>query len=319
MRILLAVEEAAGLQTLKAVHHSGHEVAAVLTTQGGDATGGMRGATIATLAQTMGYRVLPAKRVKDPLFAEEVRNMRVDILLNVHSLHIVRAQILEVVKLGAFNLHPGPLPEYAGMNVPSWAILNGEKEHGVTLHWMTDGIDGGEIAYQERFDLTERDTGFSVSITCAKVGLQMIGTLLKALHDEPDQIPRVSQDFSKRRYFDRQAPFEGKVQPNMTAIELERFVRASAYFPMPSPIGYPTVDVDGNAVGLMKVSRTHTITEAEAGSIRNSDGVILLAASDEWLAIERVQIEGRAVDANSVLQGGQKLRYQAGVSRVTDR
>jgi methionyl-tRNA formyltransferase len=307
MKILLAVEEAAGVQTLKAVHKSGHEIAAVLTASAQDTNEAIRGATVATVARTLGYPVLPATRVKDASFAEDVKTWGVDVLLNVHSLHIVRGQILEAVKVGAFNLHPGPLPGYAGMNTASWAIFNDERQHGVTLHWMTAGIDEGGIAYQERFDLSENDTGLSVSTKCVRLGLQMIETLLDALHQEPNNIPRLSQDFSRRRYFGLHAPFEGKVQWTMSADQLERFVRASDYFPLPSPWGYPAVNLQEKAIGLMKVSRTHSIATADAGSIAERDGVIWLATRDEWLAVQKVQIGGKMVEATTVLREGQKL------------
>ena len=306
MKILLAAEEAAGVQTLKAIQKSGHEIVAVLTTASEQAEA-MRGATVATVAQTLGYRVLPAKSVRDPLFSQDVKNMATDVLLNVHSLYIIKAPILEAVKVGAFNLHPGPLPDYAGMNAPSWAILNGEKQHGATLHWMTAGIDEGKIAYQETFDLTEKDTGLSVSTRCVRLGLQMIETLLSTLHQDPNRIPKLNQDFSKRRYFGFHAPFEGKVQWDMSADELERFVRASDYHPLPSPWGYPKANLGEQEIGLMKISKTGIFANQEAGSIKEQDGAMWLAAKDEWLAVQKVQIDGKAVEARSVLQDGEKL------------
>jgi len=57
--------------------------------------------------------------------------------------------VLGVPARGAWNLHPGPLPRYAGLNAPSWAIYRGEQRHGVTVHRMDRGIDTGDIAYQE--------------------------------------------------------------------------------------------------------------------------------------------------------------------------
>jgi methionyl-tRNA formyltransferase len=305
MKILLAAEEAAGVQTLKAIDRSGHQVVAVLSASAQDSA--MRGATVATVAQSLGFLVLPAKKVKDPLFANEVLKMDVDVLLNVHSLYIIKPQILEAVKLGAFNLHPGPLPDYAGMNAPSWAIFNNEKQHGVTLHQMTAGIDEGSIAYQEMFELTEKDTGLSVSTKCVRLGVQMIETLLATLHEDPTHIPKLSQDFSKRRYFGLKAPFEGWVHWEMRAAELERFVRASDYYPLPSPWGYPKAKLGEQEIGLMKVSKTGVASDQEVGNIKEQDGVIWLATKDEWLAVQKVQVEGKMVEAKSVLQNGQKL------------
>src|SRR5262249_9160099 len=210
---------------------------------------------------------LPAERVKDPNFAHDVASMGIDVLLNVHSLHIVKAEVIDALNVGAFNVHPGPLPEYAGMNAPSWAVLNGEKQHGVTLHWMTAGIDEGDIAYQERFDLSEQDTGLTVSAECVKLGLQLINVLLSQLHQDARRIPKIVQDRSKRRYFGPRAPFEGKVQWTMNSEQLDRFVRACDYFPLTSPLGYPAAKLNGRTIALKKVSRTHTNADAEPGTI----------------------------------------------------
>src|SRR5580692_7331177 len=73
----------------------------------------------------------PVERVKDPELAESLRSAQVDLLLNVHSLYIIHQGVLAVPRLGAYNLHPAPLPRYAGLNSVSWAIYHGEKEHGV--------------------------------------------------------------------------------------------------------------------------------------------------------------------------------------------
>ena len=73
-----------------------------------------------------------------------MREQGVDLLLNVHSLYLIaRRTVVAAPRIGSFNLHPGPLPEYAGLNTPSWAIYNGEREHGVTVHWMEPGVDTG--------------------------------------------------------------------------------------------------------------------------------------------------------------------------------
>ena len=143
MNVLLVAEESAGIQTLRLVTESEHEVAGVMTTP--PTRGG--GATVASAASALGIPVLPSERVREPAFADWVHAHDVDLLLNVHSLFVIDANVIRAPRLGAFNLHPGPLPEYAGLNAPSWAIYFGETRHAVTLHWMDAEIDTGAIAY----------------------------------------------------------------------------------------------------------------------------------------------------------------------------
>ncbi len=80
-------------------------------------------------------------------------------LINVHSLLIMRGDVVEAPSIGSFNLHPGPLPGHAGLNAPSWAIFNDEARHAVTLHWMTAGIDTGAIVSEAWFDLPRTSSG----------------------------------------------------------------------------------------------------------------------------------------------------------------
>lgn len=74
-------------------------------------------------------------------------------------------------RMGSFNLHPGPLPRYAGLNVRSWAIYQDEQTHGVTLHWMEARVDTGPIAFETMFDLSADDSGLSREIAVAKASL----------------------------------------------------------------------------------------------------------------------------------------------------
>ena len=99
MRIAVICGEAAGVRLLQALSRGPYEVAAVLAWGPAQA-----------VATRLGYRPEPAERVREPALAAELAARRVDLLLNVHSLHIVPAALLEVPRLGAWNLHPGPLP-----------------------------------------------------------------------------------------------------------------------------------------------------------------------------------------------------------------
>lgn len=307
MKILLAIEEAAGIQTLKAVDQSEHEVLAVLTASSAKADT-KRGATVAAVAENLGYDVWPAKSVKDPALAELMRQKEVDILLNVHSLYIIHAAVVAAPKIGAFNLHPGPLPYYAGMNAPSWAILNGEKQHGVTLHWMEAGIDTGHIAYQALFDLKETDTGLSVSTQCVRQGLSLIKQLLATATDE---IPRLEQDFSQRHYYGFEVPFGGKLDWSKDAQSLERFVRASDFYPLPSPWGTPKTKLKERELGILKVALTQEKANAAYGTVKKEGEAFWVATATDWLELKKLMLEGKMVNPAEILLGGEIFKDEA--------
>jgi hypothetical protein len=87
----------------------------------------------------------------------------------------------------SFDLHPGPLPRYAGLNSVSWAIYRGEKEHGVTLHKLAPEIDAGPIIFQESVSIGRKETGLSLTAKCVNagtVGMERSGGVEVACADE---------------------------------------------------------------------------------------------------------------------------------------
>jgi UDP-4-amino-4-deoxy-L-arabinose formyltransferase/UDP-glucuronic acid dehydrogenase (UDP-4-keto-hexauronic acid decarboxylating) len=302
VNVLLVAEEAAGIQVLRRLAGSGHRIAAVMTappTRGG-------GATVAGVAEGLGLEVLPSERVRDPALAGWIRNAGIDLLLNVHSLFVMHGDVVGAPAIGSFNLHPGPLPEYAGLNAPSWAIYRGEPEHGVTVHWMEPGIDTGAIAYARSFPVAEDETGLSLSLRCVREGLPLVERLL----DDAARgaVPAVAQDLGRRRYFGREVPQAGRVEWERPAAEVLAFVRACDYAPFPSPWGQPTTSLDGREVAVLKVASTGRPATAAPGTVREAEGgAAAVAAADEWVAVQRVRVDGRIEDAAAVLPPGTRL------------
>ena len=280
MRVALLCEEAAGLRTLQLLARSRHEIAAVLTSSGSPAW---------LLAEKLGISPLPADRVRAPGFAEGLARRRVELLLNVHSLYIVPEAVLRAPPEGAYNLHPGPLPQYAGLNAPSWAIYHGEASHGVTLHRMEPGIDTGPIVFQTRFPLSPEDTGLTVALRCAQEGLRLIERLLAV---DVAALPLEPQDLGARRYFGRGVPQGGRIDWNVDARRVHAFVRACNYRPFASPWGAPMAEVDGQAVQVLKSALTGTPANAAAGTVHfDPGGRVRVACADEWLELVRTQPE----------------------------
>jgi UDP-4-amino-4-deoxy-L-arabinose formyltransferase/UDP-glucuronic acid dehydrogenase (UDP-4-keto-hexauronic acid decarboxylating) len=293
MKIVLAAEEAAGLKAFHAVAKSGHELLAVLTSPAPDER---RGSSVSEVAKQLGFEVWPAARVKDPALGQTLRQLHVDMLLNVHSLYLIHGDVVAAPKIGSFNLHPGPLPNYAGLNAPSWAIYNGEASHAVTLHWMTPGVDTGAIAYEARFPLTDADTGLSASTRCVKEGIPLVERLLADA--AANTIPKIAQDLTKRRVYKRRdVPHEGRIDWALPAKEIDAFVRAADFYPMPSPWGHPKATLEGKEVQVAKVLRTGRPSDAPPGTVRRSDGAVEVATADEWLVLKRLRVDERYVAA----------------------
>ena len=261
-----------------------------------------RGSSVSEVARQLGYEVWPAARVKDPSLGQTLRQLHVDILLNGHSLYLIHADVVAAPRLGSFNLHPGPLPEYAGLNAPSWAIYKGEASHAVTLHWMAPGVDTGAIAYDARFPITDADTGLSVSTRCVKEGIALVERLLADAAHVPHRIPSRAQDLSKRHVYKRKdVPHQGRIDWTLPAKEIDAFVRAADYYPMPSPWGHPAATLEGKEVQVAKVVRTGQPCAERPGTVRRAAAGIEVATGDEWLVLKRLRVAERYADPLAAL------------------
>jgi methionyl-tRNA formyltransferase len=298
LRVLLVGQEAAGGQILRSLVDSPHEIVAVLT-QDPTLPGGP--ASLAMRATQAGIAVLPAKLVRDPSFAEKVRAWRVDLLLNVHSLHVVADAVLAAPRIGSFNLHPGPLPQYAGLNTVGWAIYNDEAEYGVTVHWMHPGIDTGPVAFAERFPVPPGATALSLASECTRRGVPLLTRLIERAAIEPSTIPSRPQDPAGRVYYARRSiPQDGQVDWSRAGIDIARFARAFDYGPFASPWGWPTTRVGSLSLGVLGLDPTGEPADSPAGSYRVADNTLQFASRDQWIDVARVLMNGVPVRASAL-------------------
>ena len=308
LRVVVVAEESAGVQVLEALHAAPEapEIAAVVTTTEAD---GMRRPVVAAAAGRLGLDVRPAAELRGRAFADSLGELDVDLLLNVHSLFVLGADVVRAPRIGSFNLHPGPLPEYAGLNAPSWAIYEGRITHGVTLHWMDSGIDTGAVAYRSSLEIDDADTGLSLTVKCVRQGVPLVMRLIADAASDPASIPALEQDPGRRRYFGREVPNDGHIEWSASAREVVRFVRAADYSPFASPWGTPQARLGGRRVGIPKASLSGEPTDEPPGTIGRvlEDGSVLVATADEWIAVRRLQTEGHSAPSGDLCAPGDRF------------
>lgn len=90
--------------------------------------------------------------------AERLTGVSCDWLFSAGNLRLIPDAMLGTARKGAANFHDGPLPRYAGLNVPAWAIIEGATSHGVTWHAITTKVDEGDIYVQRRFEIDPNET-----------------------------------------------------------------------------------------------------------------------------------------------------------------
>lgn len=305
MNVLLVGEESAGIQTLKALAQSDHRIVAVMASP---AKKSLIGSTLWQVAEQIGLPTWPASLVKDPAFAGRVRDAGTDIILNAHSLFVMHGEVVEAPRIGSFNLHPGPLPRYAGLNVVSWAIYRGEQTHGVTIHKMAAGIDTGPIVYQSLFDIESADTALTLYARCTKEGVALLLRLLETASRDENAIPLLPQDLTQRQYFGKEAPENGRLNWSRQAREIVNLARACDYYPFPSPWGSPRARLGEREIGVIKARLTGESCDAAPGTVgRIAWPAVQVACADEWIWVDKALVGGRYLPAADILQSGARL------------
>ena len=125
----------------------------------------------------------------------------IDLLFSVANKHVLRPQVIDHPRVMAINYHNGPLPAYAGLRAPAWAIHNGEPTHGITWHRIAEKIDAGEILVQHTFPLTPTETTASLNEKCTFAAIEGFTELLDGLESFGSDLPARTQDRGKWSYY----------------------------------------------------------------------------------------------------------------------
>jgi methionyl-tRNA formyltransferase len=300
LNLMLIAEESAGVRALRLLSERGERIAAVLT--GSDPS---QGATIAALATELGVPCLDSGRAGDSAFAGWIADRQVDLVLNVHSVLNPHEDVLAAPRIGSFNMHPGPLPRYAGFNAPSWAIAQGEERHAVTVHLMIPEMDAGPIAYQTWFEISPRDTGLRVATRCVREGVPLLARLLDDA--KRDSIPSRPQAREGGRFYGYEIPYEGRLPWQAGARPVVDLVRAADYAPYPSPWDVFRTRVDGEEIAVVRASRTGEPTDMPPGTIgAPRETGVPVSAGDEWVLVERVRRRGDDAELAVALPAGRR-------------
>jgi natural product biosynthesis luciferase-like monooxygenase protein len=214
-----------------------------------------------------------------------------DVLLSVANLRVVPRRVLERVRL-AVNFHDGPLPAYAGLNVPTWAILNGERQHGVTWHLMTAAVDAGDIVASESFPIRDDETGFSLNASCFEAGLASFPRIAAMV--AAGRLDAVAQSGAhEHMYLRRDRPMR-LVDLTRPAAELDRLVRAlSVGHRAANRIGLPLL-LDGDRVLVVDaLELTGDASHAPAGTVIEGGSAARLATATDDIVVTLAGLDGQ--------------------------
>ncbi len=229
----------------------------------------------------------PSKVKKDVEFHDMVKAMEPEVIVVAAFGQILPKTFLEIPPYGCINIHGSLLPKYRGAAPIQYSILDGESETGITIMYMDEGIDTGDMILQESLPIAENETGGSLFDKMAHLGADL---LLKAL----DQVVagtavRIPQDNEKATYVKVLSKEMGLLDFSQPAVKLERMIRG--FNPWPSAYTY----LEGKTLKLW-LAGVEPLTDSpvEPGQIieLRKDSMVVATGKDA-LVIKELQLEGK--------------------------
>ncbi len=267
---------------------------------------------IAQWATTHGIEVIPASSDYGATLAQR----DFDYLFAITHLALIPDQAVASPGKLAINFHDGPLPGYAGLNTPMWAILNGESEYGISWHVMAAGIDEGDLLLQQRFPVAEDETALSLNTKCFAAALDTFPQLVDQLAG--DSVTRTPQDLSQRTYFGRKQPVPGLglLDWDRPARELARLVRGLHVGPYENNLAAAKVLLGDRVYLVEEVAEEAAAEDGPPGSdpgtvLDVSREAIVVACAEGTLALRGLRTQ--AGDALTPGEAASQVGLRAGL------
>lgn len=275
--------------SLSALVENGYNVVAVITAPDKPAGRGMqlKASAVKEYAVSKSLPVLQPDKLKNPDFLEELRSYKADLQIVV-AFRMLPEVVWDMPSLGTVNVHASLLPQYRGAAPINWAIINGEKETGVTTFRLKHEIDTGNILLQEKVTILPED---NIGTVYEKLMNKGAGLLLKTVdglvNNTITEQPQ-PESASELRHAPKIFKEDCQINWNKTAEEVHNLVRGLA--PYPAAFTF----IEGKQLKIFGSSVEKNETPADPGTVE-TDGKSYLrfAAADGWVNCLDVQYEGK--------------------------
>jgi methionyl-tRNA formyltransferase len=244
--------------------------------------------SVAELARSAGIAVFQPRNPNTSALVSLIRSLQPEIIFSFYYRRLLSKELLAIPPRGGINLHGSLLPKYRGRSPVNWVLVNGERQTGVTLHYMTEEADAGDIIAQRPVEITFADTALTLSRKVAQAALvlfQETFPLIKA-----GLAPRIPQDPAQATYYGGRRPEDGKIEWVRPALALYNLIRA-----VTAP--YPGAFTWYQGKKLYVWSSCPSAAPGESGRIPGTilgvrDGGCLVATGEGNLLLTQMQLQG---------------------------
>ncbi|RJX29692.1 MAG: bifunctional UDP-4-amino-4-deoxy-L-arabinose formyltransferase/UDP-glucuronic acid oxidase ArnA [Desulfurivibrio sp.] len=240
--------------------------------------------SVAELAAEKNLTVFAPENINHPLWVERLSEFAPDIIFSFYYRNMVGQEILAIPPAGCLNLHGSLLPVYRGRCPVNWALIHGEKETGVTLHYMTRKPDEGDIVAQKKVEITLEDTALTLHSKMTVAASALLTEVLPALRQ--GTAPRIPQEHRLASYFGGRKPADGEIDWHKDAAEVHNLVRAVTR-PYPGAFSY----LRNRKVFFWSVQPVESQDDVIPGTVISSDPLVV-KCGEGAIRVQAGQSEG---------------------------
>lgn len=300
LRIIFMGTPEFAVETLQALVQNNYNVVAVVTQP--DKPVGRHGSVlqpspVKVYAQKHNIPVMQPEKMKDETFIKQLRSYNANLQVVV-AFRMLPEIVWNMPEFGTFNVHAALLPQYRGAAPINWAIINGEKQTGVTTFFLDHNIDTGRIIMQKTFDIADNYNVEDVYQGLMRLGAEIcLETIDKILITDglPESIPQEKLLTAGQPLHNAPKIFKEtcRIDWNMPAYKIYNFIRGLSPYP-----GTWTVMTDAHGketvMKIYSATKTAVMSNMPAGTIQTDKKQLLIAtANGEMLQINEVQIAGK--------------------------
>ncbi len=236
--------------------------------------------SVAELAASNRIPVYAPDDINHPIWVEKIKALKPDIIFFFYFRQMVKQSLMDIPSQGCLNLHGSLLPKYRGRCPVNWVLVNGEKETGVTLHYMTPKPDDGDIVAQKKVPVDDNDTALTLYSKIVEASSQMLDDVLpKLIKGSAERVP---QDHSQASYYGGRCSDDGEIDWSKTSREIRNLIRAVTQ-PYPGAFTFigdrKLIIWSGSVVPLKKAEKPGTVITCNPLTVACGEGALKVELS----------------------------------------
>ena len=274
--------------SLNILLNSHHKISAVVTVPDKPKGRGqhMAQSDVKKFASEAGLKILQPESLKDPEFIDELKSLSPDLIVVV-AFRILPKNIFKLPRFGSINLHASLLPKYRGAAPINWAVINGERETGVTTFFLQEKVDTGSVIMQKSIDILTDDNAGTVHDKLMSIGANVVFDTVDLIENTNGAPPVFKQNNGEATPAPKIFKDDCRIDFDQSVDKVYDFIRGL------SPYPGAFTEYQGKIIKIFSSAKSHWDSLKGPGRFFVKEGKLYVSTLNEFLEITELQMEGK--------------------------